>query len=299
VSDKPLITVVIPTYNHAHFLKPALQSVIDQSYEKWEVIIVNNYSEDNTVDVVDGFNDSRIKLINFKNNGIIGAGRNKGISESKGMYVAFLDSDDIWYVDKLKDCVDKLNEGFDLVCHGEYWVKKGCKKRAIIYGPECKARYRSLLFNGNCISTSATVVRKEFLEQVGSFCESPDMVTVEDYDLWLKLSKNGAKIVFIKKILGEFRIHDMNNSKAVITNMKAERFVIDKHISILGKLNPMEKLLAKRRKSLVYYSAGRGFHANQDYVSALLYFFKSWKIYPLIPRLYIAVLLSVYKIILN
>lgn len=299
MSDKALISVVIPTYNHAHFLQSALQSVVDQSYTAWEAIVVNNYSEDNSVEVVNGFNDSRIKLINYKNNGIIAAGRNKGIFESNGEYVAFLDSDDVWYVDKLKVCIDKLNEGLDMVCHGEYWVKGTNSKRAIIYGPAKRARYRSLLFDGNCISTSATVVRKNVLEKVGSFCESPDIITVEDYDLWLNISKSGAKIGFVNKILGEFRIHDMNNSKEVLTNMSAEKIVIDKHISMLGQLSTMDKILEKRRVSLVYYSAGRGFYANQDYNSALLYFLKSWRTYPLILRLYISVLLSVYKSILN
>jgi glycosyltransferase involved in cell wall biosynthesis len=298
MTNRPFISIVIPTYNHAHFLEEALQSVINQTYKEWEAIVVNNYSDDRTVEVVNEFGDPRIKLINFKNHGIIAAGRNKGISISSGEYVAFLDSDDVWYPDKLKECIKLLNQGFDLVCHGEYWVKKD-NKRNIIYGPEKKARYRSLLFNGNCISTSATVVRKSALDKVGRFCESSDMVTAEDYELWLKLSRSGAKIKFIDKILGEYRIHDANNSKAVITNMLAEQTVIDKHISMLGELNTIDTLLARRRKGLVYYGAGRGFHSNQDYMTALSYFLKSWTTYPFISRLYVAVFLSLYRAILK
>lgn len=296
--EKPLISIVIPTYNHARFLKLAIKSVLEQTCKDWELIIVNNYSDDNTIEVVNTFDDPRIKLINFKNHGIIAAGRNKGISISSGEYIAFLDSDDVWYPDKLKECIELLNQGFDLVCHGEYWVKK-YNKRKIIYGPEKRALYRSLLFDGNCISTSATVVRKNALDKVDSFCESPDLVTAEDYDLWMKLSKSGAKIGFIKTILGEYRIHSTNQSKVVLNNMLAEQSVINKHVSLLGELNIRDTVLIRRRKSLVFYGAGRGFHANQDYRSALSYFLKSWLVYPFISRLYVAILLSAYKVVLK
>ncbi len=289
-----LISVVMPTYNHARFLNAALQSVLEQTYDSWEVIVVNNYSEDNTVEVVNEIDDPRIKLINFENRGVIAAGRNKGISISSGKYIAFLDSDDSWYPDKLKECIVLLEKGFDLVCHGEFWVKEGRSKRSVIYGPEKKARYRSLLFNGNCISTSATVVRKDTLDKVYNFCESPDMVTAEDYDLWLKLSRSGAKIAFIKKILGEYRIHNANHSKEVLTNMTAERAVLEKHIAMLRPLSMYDKLLEYRRKSIVFYGAGRGFQSNNEYNTALNYFLKSFKIYPFIGRLYVAVIMTLY-----
>ena len=292
--EKPLISVVIPTYNHAHFLKTALESVVNQTYTEWEAIVVNNYSDDNTIDVVSEFGDPRIKLRNYKNHGVIAAGRNQAISMSKGEYVAFLDSDDIWYPDKLKECLELLNQGFDLVCHGEFWVKTDNSKRHIIYGPEKNACYRSLLFNGNCISTSATVVRKEALDKAGGFCESPDMVTAEDYDLWLKLSKSDIKIGFVKKILGEYRIHNANHSKVVLTHMMAEQAVLEKHISMLRPLNLYDKLLEKRRKSIVFYGAGRGFQSNSEYSVALNYFLKSFKTYPFIGRLYAAVVISLY-----
>jgi len=290
----PVVSIVIPTYNHANFLITALQSILKQTYTEWEAIVVNNYSDDNTIEVVNNFNDPRIKLINFQNHGIIAAGRNKGIAISRGEYIAFLDSDDIWYPGKLKESIGLLEKGFDLVCHGEFWVKDENSKRNIIYGPEKRARYRSLLFNGNCISTSATVVRKNSLDKAGNFCESPDLVTAEDYDLWLKLSMNGARIGFIKKILGEYRIHNANHSKAVLTNMKAELAVVEKHISMLRPLSTYEKLLEYRRKSLVFYGAGRGFQSNNEYNTALNYFLKSFKIYPFIGRLYVAVMISIY-----
>jgi len=113
-----LVSVVIPTYNHANFLEGALNSVIAQSYQNWEAIVVNNFSTDNTIEVINKLNDPRIRRIDFKNNGIIAASRNVGINKSKGDYIAFLDSDDVWYQNKIENCVAKLDNGFDVVCHG-------------------------------------------------------------------------------------------------------------------------------------------------------------------------------------
>ncbi|MDP2842393.1 MAG: glycosyltransferase family A protein, partial [Acetobacterium sp.] len=93
-ASPPLVSVVIPTYNHAGFLREALESLVAQTFSDWEALVVNNYSEDDTLDVVEAFNDPRIRVENFRNNGVIGASRNRGIRLSKGKYIAFLDSDD-------------------------------------------------------------------------------------------------------------------------------------------------------------------------------------------------------------
>ena len=78
-TEKGLVSVVIPTYNHAHFLGEAFQSIVDQTYTNWEALVVDNNSKDNTDDVVSSFDDIRIKLFKINNNGIIGASRNLGI----------------------------------------------------------------------------------------------------------------------------------------------------------------------------------------------------------------------------
>ena len=121
-SEINLVSVVIPTYNHAHYLKQALQSVIDQTYDNWEALVVDNHSEDNTDDIVNSFNDKRIKLFKIHNKGIIAASRNLGIKHSIGKWVAFLDSDDWWYPERLNKSVQILNNGAQLVCHAENWV---------------------------------------------------------------------------------------------------------------------------------------------------------------------------------
>lgn len=146
MSGQTLVTVVIPTYNHAEFLKRALDSVVAQTYKDWEAIVVNNFSTDNTIVIVESFNDERIRLINFRNNGIIAASRNRGIEAARGKYVAFLDSDDIWYPEKLQVCLDQAETGAQLICHGELWVNTDNSRREVMYDPPNGPNIRASCF---------------------------------------------------------------------------------------------------------------------------------------------------------
>lgn len=96
-NEMALVTIVIPTYNHAEKLNVALQSILRQTFTAWKVIVVNNFSTDNTIDIVNSFADPRIHLFNFKNNGVIAASRNYAMKLADTKFIAFLDSDDIWY----------------------------------------------------------------------------------------------------------------------------------------------------------------------------------------------------------
>ena len=288
----PTVSVVIPTYNHARFLKAAIQSVLDQTFTDWEAVIVNNYSEDETVEIVTSYNDPRIRLVDFHNHGIIAAARNQGIALAKGEFVAFLDYDDIWYPEKLKRCIGKLHEGNDVVCHAEAWVRTGHPPRKVFYGPQHRTRYLSLLYDGNCLSTSATVVRKSALNRVDGFSENPQMVTAEDYELWLKLAKAGCRIALVDEILGEYLIHGANQSKAIMRNLQAELAVLEKHFAKTPSHGFASRLRRKKRLALAYYGAGRGMQAEGGHVDALRWFVRSWITYPLILRTYAAVLIS-------
>ena len=229
MSNQPFVTVVIPTFNHAKLLRRALDSVVAQTFDNWEAIVINNFSTDETIEVVESYQDDRIKLINFKNNGVIAASRNQGIKNARGTYIAFLDSDDNWYSEKLQKCVEYANQGAQFICHGEKWINSDLSTREIMYGPANRATYLSLLFRGNCISTSATCIDTVLLRSVDGFDESTEIVTAEDYDLWMRLAATNPKTVFIPEILGEFHRLSDSASSAVLRNLSSERVVLQKH----------------------------------------------------------------------
>lgn len=254
-SHTPAVSIVIPTYNHAGFLKEALESVRAQSFVDWEAIVINNYSKDDTVDVVQAFADPRIRMVNFSNDGIIAASRNRGIALSRGEYVAFLDSDDTWYPRKLERCVMLLLAGHDVVCHAEVWAWSNGRRRTVTYGPERRATYRQMLFGKNCMSTSAVVARRAMIARAGGFDEDPQLVTAEDYDLWMRLARVSGRIGFLFETLGEYRIHGENTSKSVLRQFKAERSVLDKHFREMGPLSLVDRLRYYRRMGRLYLSA--------------------------------------------
>ena len=121
----PLVSVIIPTFNREKELERALISLIGQTYANWEGLIVDNHSLDNTVNLINSFNDSRLKLHMINNYGIIGMSRNLGAKYSDGKYLAFLDSDDWWANSKLQISVKSLEtNGVSLVYHDLYLAHK-------------------------------------------------------------------------------------------------------------------------------------------------------------------------------
>ena len=276
----PLVSVVIPTFNHAHFLKETLAALKAQSYDNWQAIIVNNYSTDTTEAVIDSFKDSRITTINYANNGIIAASRNRGIEMSEGDYIAFLDSDDYWYPEKLDRCIQTLTtQKLDWVCHGEQWFGDGIQKD-VFYGPLSRASFEGLLYRGNCISTSAVVVKRELLVTVGGFSESADFVTAEDYFLWLRLAQTGAKLGFIEQILGAYRIHTTNQSRGALRNMQATSAVVEHFFSTSPTQILYEKLRRRNRRGGVYYSGARALQNLRNHRQAWPLFYKAFCLSP-------------------
>lgn len=292
-SSQTLISIIIPTYNHATYLGKCLDSILKQTFQNWEAIIVNNYSQDNTAEVVNSFSDCRIRMINFKNNGVIAASRNEGIRNSRGEFIAFLDSDDLWYPQKLEKCLKQLGDGIDLVSHGMRYIKDGKRWKDIMCGPDRMAGYLNLLYNGSCITISATVVRKECLERVSGFDENPAIVTAEDYDLWLKLAKGKIRISFINDVLGEYTCHDKNLSKQALRHLEAGLTVVNKHFTLNEKHTLLDVLKLKRIKALFLYGAARSFQKEGRKIEALKFFLKSILVFPFLPRVYGGILLNI------
>ena len=274
---QPKISIIIPTYNHANFLNKALRSVSSQTFEDWEAIVVNNFSEDDTEEVVKSFNDDRISIINFRNNGLIAASRNHGIKNSNSDIIAFLDSDDSWFPEKLEICYKAITNGADLVCHNENLVKDGKVLRELSYGPKEKSSYNEMLFSGNVISTSAVVVKKEHLLEAELFSEQKEHNTAEDYDLWLKLARLEINIEFINNVLGEYLLHESNNSGQVTRHLDAVISVTESHFNYVSAIEAERS----HRLATIYYGAARQASSQGNTELAKTLFMKSLKMRPL------------------
>ncbi len=271
----PVVSVVIPTYNQADLLLKALQSVINQTFHDWEAIVIDNYSSDNTREIVDSLNDPRIKYVAFSNKGIIAASRNHGIRQATGDYVAFLDSDDLWYPSKLVTCLDYVKQGADAVCHGIRIRKDGILQNKVYPTHPYGNIYKTLLYDGNTvIATSTVLLKKQCFNRFGIFSEDPEIVTAEDYELWLRLSKNNIRWVFISEVLGEYTVHSKNASSNVNKQMLAEEHVVIKFFKEIDSPQTRERLSCRKRKMMLVFRAGKRVWQSGHRCESIPYFFK-------------------------
>ena len=287
-NNSPTVTVVIPTYNQADYLREALRSVINQSFTNWCAIVVNNFSTDHTKQVIDEINDARITIVDFRNEGIIAASRNIGIQRATSTYVAFLDSDDWWMPTKLDRCVSELAKGCDLVCHSEEW-RSANSSRIVHYGPASRADYRALLLGGNCLSTSAVIGRTDMFQRMGGFSTAPEFVTAEDYELWLRLARENFRFSFVAEVLGAFRIHSASASSSIQRNSDAEQAVVAHHSATAPFITPR---IRRRRLALSHYGAARSYQRTGDHQNAWRALSQAFRASPFRVRLYAALLVS-------
>jgi glycosyltransferase involved in cell wall biosynthesis len=260
----PLISVIIPTYNHGRYLGRALQSVLDQTYTNWEVLVIDNYSADNTDEVMAGFASPRIKYLKIHNNGVIAASRNAGIRAAKGDWIAFLDSDDWWTSDKLKICINIKGGDVDLIYHDLEIVSDepslfGNKK--IRSWQVKKPVLTNLLIRGNTIATSSVVVRARLLKLIGGMNENPEMIAAEDYNTWLRIARITDNFKYVRKNLGFYQVNNQGISSRKDMSVPARK-ASEEFVSLLNSLEYAKHM------SILNYNKARYFYLNRNHKEA-------------------------------
>jgi len=296
----PFFTVVIPTYNCADFLKRAITSVFSQTYQNFEVIVIDNSSTDNTANVLASFDNNSLNIFKVSNNGIIAYSRNKGIKNAKGDWIAFLDSDDVWKPEKLEKVKDAINHNPEvvLICHDEQYVEKGEAKNRLTYGPAVRNLYQRLLFKGNCVSTSATCLRKDIALETGGFSEREEFKTAEDYEYWIRLAQVG-EFYFIKEVLGEFHIHSENLSSKINIHTNAGMAVKEYHFGLwLSKFPNMNKKV-KYGRGKMWADTGAVYIKSNQFDDAAKCALKAMKFNPWYWKVWAVLLLGLFKIKIN
>ena len=197
-----IFSIIIPTYNRSFDLNRSLKNIVNQIFTNFEVIIVDDGSTDNTPEVVADFsNDLNINYIKIANSRRPAIPRNLGITQAKGKYIAFLDSDDWWHENKLQLAFEYLENGADLV-YSDFYKVKSLTEKEIVRVRDLKTNITTdLLKNGNPICNSSVVVRKSILDEVGFFNEGQEYIAWEDFDLWLRISKITSHFVHINQPL--------------------------------------------------------------------------------------------------
>ena len=206
--NKPLVSVIIPTYNRAAIVTQAIDSVLQQTFTDYELIVVDDASTDDTAERLQGRYGERICYIKKPSNTGPSATRNAGIQMARGIYIAFLDDDDEWLPEKLALQVPILQQNPDVGL-----VYCGCllvDERGASVG-QVKPEKRGYIFNDllhkNHLITSASLIRKELLKKTGGFDET--LAACEDWDLWIRISQH-CLIEYVEGQLLRYKVHKLN-----------------------------------------------------------------------------------------
>jgi len=209
----PLISVIIPAFNVEKFIEETICSVLNQTYQNFEIIVVDDSSLDGTLEIVKKLSetDSRILFYKIDHAGKPSVPRNYGIKKANGEFVAFLDSDDIWLKDKLEMQLKYFQRYPEAVfvytmsvTFGNVNIfSSGYEVLPLLFNAAHSRE--DLIKKGNSITCSSVLAKSKIVKDIGGFDEDPKLV-VEDYDLWLRLSERGS-FYFIPRIYVKYRVH--------------------------------------------------------------------------------------------
>jgi glycosyltransferase involved in cell wall biosynthesis len=247
-SNMPKVSVIIPTHNRAHFLRGAILSVLNQTFQDFEIIVVDDASTDNTSEVVAAFNDERIRFLRHDTNKGGSAARNTGILNSQCDYIAFLDDDDEWLPEKLGKQMDILLASppdVGGVYTGYVMVDRASGRVIDQRLPTKRGDLSKDLLISNCIGgTSSVLLRKNCLQKVGLFDEN--LPRSQDFDLWLRIA-NVFLFEYVPEPLYKYYIHE----NRISTNLD----VLSRGLEIVAK-KYKDLPLSKTAYSKEYMSLG-------------------------------------------
>lgn len=245
-----MVSIIIPTYNRENVIERAINSILKQTYTSYEIIVVDDGSADNTKDVIEKIQDSRIRYIALQENQGVAHARNIGIQGAKYEYIAFLDSDDEWLPNKLELQMMKMlnaSEKYGLVyCRMSGLLRDGKNRFVCPHQDYVKEILEGDLFKPllmqNVIGTPAMLVRKECLEQVGGFKEA--LKCLEDWELILRIAKKW-KIGFVDKILVEVHKSAGSVSTNIAWYLVARCYMVSLYRQEITEIGAMDKMKAE------------------------------------------------------
>ncbi len=228
MKNSPIFSVIMPAYNCERFISEAIESVLNQSFQEFELIIVDDASTDRTAERVEAFNDDRIHFIRNEKNIGVSETRNRAIALSKGLYIAFLDSDDAWLENKLYIQYKILKDtGFDLCFTSYEFMDEYSNPIKKPYIVPSYTDFNSLLCE-NVIGLSTSVIKAE-LAKLHSFSSS---YAHEDFVYWLTLLKNGSKAVGIYEVCVKYRLLNQSRSGNKLLAAKNRWLIMRNHLAL-------------------------------------------------------------------
>lgn len=241
------VSVIIPSYNHEKYIEDCIESVLQQTFQDFEIIITDDGSTDNTVRKIKNFPDQRIKLFVHEKNKGASIAANYSYANASGKYIAMLSSDDLWVPDKLEKQVNFLetHEEINAVFSRVIWIDKFGNSLTqkecpyyYIFEAANRTRFQWLnyfFYKGNVLCHPSSLIRKNVLDDIGYL--NPLLASLPDFDLWIRLCLNGNIYIINEKLIKFRYFEDMSNASGNthvnrLRNRYEHRKILDNYLSI-------------------------------------------------------------------
>src|SRR5699024_7272606 len=208
-------SIVIPLYNKKAHIKRAIKSILQQTYQKFEIIVIDDGSTDNSYEEIKEIKDSRLSIYREDNEGVSVA-RNFGVEKANNDYIAFLDADDVWHSLFLESILNLIREYPDAGAYASSYnfrtlnnIKKANININFHKGQAGLVDYFKSTLNDPLISASSVVIRKDVFDTIGGFM--PDLTRGEDLEMWCRIALN-YKIAYINKVLASYYLDSENKA---------------------------------------------------------------------------------------
>ncbi len=292
----PVVSVVIPTYNRSSTLYYALKSVLNQTFQDFEIFVVDDASTDVTPELMASFPDPRIHYIRFEENRKAGAARNAGMERAKGKYIAFLDSDDSWLPTKLEKQValmDGLSEDWGCSYTGAYVNKKGGMTRQRVYKPTKSGDLlKDLLMGKFVIWTPTFMFRRSCLDTIGLM--DVTLVRSQDVDFYIRMLVHYKIAALADPLVNIYMVLDKS-----LANVSAEsrQRLLAKHWE---QINSLGNFASRYVKSVLDMQQAEAFISEGELHKGLAFFKRAVLRNPFLPvRRYVAISRHIFKAFLD
>lgn len=204
-----MVTILLPVYNGEKHIKKSIDSILSQDFGEFELIIGFNGTTDSSIEIVNSYNDPRIKVINYGEDKGKGKTLNKMLREARFDIIALQDDDDVWHTSKLSNQIDLISD-FDIIGTQISYINE---KDEQIGGVNLRRNHEDIVARmedgDNNIANSSAIFKKSKAIEIGGWSE--DMDGIEDFDFWVRMIKSGCRVKNIEKILVKHRIHPKSN----------------------------------------------------------------------------------------
>lgn len=280
-----LVSIIIPCFNAEKYIEETIQSVINQTYKNWELLLINDGSTDNSIELVKDINDDRITIINKNNSGVSDT-RNFGLLLAKGDFIAFLDADDVWHNQFLEKQINLLlSSEFDL----SYTCCQITDEKSIpsgkVLGGESNPTLDDFLSQRVNYNTnpSGILFKKETLKNFTGF--DLNLSNNADQDILIQLVSKGYKIGLVDEVLWDYRMHNSNMSKN-ISVLEKDSLYLFKKCSSMGLFKSF--WFERKCYSKMYYMlAGSWWKDGHNKKKGLYYIFKAITSHPYSLKLFL------------